>query len=87
MAVLTQDDAGGFLQIRNAAGTPVMSLKAGGKGGYWQLNNAAGDVVVEAGFDGATGEVRAGPHFTCEPARGTAIVGVAPLPDCIKGRR
>jgi hypothetical protein len=87
VAVLTQDGRGGLLQIKNASGTPVASFKTEAKGGgYWQLTDPAGDNVADAGFDGTAGLVRVGPSFVCEPARGTAIVGVAPLPDCIRGR-
>lgn len=87
VVVLTQDEVGGLLQIKNGAGTPVASFKAEAKGGgYWQLTDPAGNNVVDAGFDGMAGLVRAGPHFLCAPAVGTALVGVALLPDCIKGK-
>lgn len=89
VVVLTQDKAGGLLQIKNGSGTPVSSLKASNSDGdgYWQLNDAAGNPMVEAGTDGGgRGTVRAGPYFTCSPAMGTAIVGVAMLADCIRGR-
>jgi hypothetical protein len=88
VVVLTQDKAGGLLQIKNGSGTPVASFKAGDSdgGGYWQLTDAGGNPMVEGGSDEGRGIVRAGPFYTCTPAMGTAVVGVASLPDCIKGR-
>ena len=88
IAVMAQDKSGGLLQIKNGAGIPVANLKAADSdgGGYWQLTDPSGTPVVEAGADGARGVVRAGPFFECLPKMGTAIVAVAPLPDCIKGR-
>jgi hypothetical protein len=88
VVVLTQDKAGGLLQIKNGSGTPVASFKAGNSdgGGYWQLTDAGGNPMVEGGSDEGRGIVRAGPFYTCLPAMGTAIVGVASLPDCIRGR-
>jgi len=47
----------------------------------------AGVPTVEAGTDEENrGLVRVGPYHTCTPAMGTALVGVAMLPDCIRGR-
>jgi hypothetical protein len=87
VAVLTQSDHGGLLQLKNATGTPVASLMAAtAGGGFWQLTDPAGGSVAEAGFDGKAGLVRVGPNYVCAPAVGTAIVGVAALPDCIRGR-
>jgi hypothetical protein len=86
--VLTEDANGGQLQIKSASGTPVANLKTSGEGhGYWQLTNAAGNPTLEGGTDeGGRGLVRVGPYYQCSPAVGTALVGVAMLPDCIRGR-
>jgi hypothetical protein len=88
VAVLAQDKAGGLLQIKNGSGTPVANLKAAsGGGGYWQLTDPAGNPVVEGGFDGGSGVVRAGPYYRCSPtAQAVPLVGAARLPDCIRGR-
>lgn len=89
VAVMTQDKGGGLVQIKNGSGTPVGSFKASESDGdgYWQLNDASGNPMIEAGTDGeGRGTVRAGPYFTCTPAMGTALVGIAMLPDCIRGR-
>lgn len=87
VAVLTQDKSGGLLQIKNESGTPVANLKASTEGGgYWQLTDPGGNPMVEGGSAGGRGIVRAGPYYTCTPAMGTALVGVAMLPDCIRGR-
>jgi len=87
IAVLTGDKLGGLLQLRNESGTPVASFKAAeGGGGYWQLTDPDGNPVVEAGQHEGRGIVRAGPYYKCSPAAGTAVVGVAMLPDCIRGR-
>ena len=87
VVVLTQDKAGGQLQIKNASGIPVANLKTSGEGGgYWQLTDPGGNPVVEGGSAEGRGIVRAGPFYTCTPAMGTALVGVAMLPDCIRGR-
>jgi hypothetical protein len=89
VAVMTQDKGGGLLQIKNGSGAPVASFKASDSDGdgYWQLNDAGGNPMIEAGTDGeGRGTVRAGPFFTCTPAMGTALVGIAMLPDCIRGR-
>ena len=87
LIVLTEDAHGGLLQIKNKSGTPVahfMSDVYGG--GYWQLTDPSGNPVVDAGATKlGTGLVRAGPYYTCVPPVGTAMVGVAILPDCIKG--
>jgi hypothetical protein len=88
VAVLTQDTKGGQLQIKNDAGIPVANFKSSEEGdGFWQLTNTAGVPTVEAGTDEENrGLVRVGPYHTCTPAMGTALVGVAMLPDCIRGR-
>ena len=88
VAVLTQDKDGGLLQIKNGSGTPVASFKTGpGGAGYWQLTDPGGNPAIEAGFDGVVGVVRAGPYYKCSAAMQAAVVvGVASLPDCIKGR-
>jgi len=87
VAVLTQDKSGGLLQIKNGSGTPVANLKASAEGGgYWQLSDPGGNPMVEGGSADGRGIVRAGPYYTCTPAMGTALVGVAMLPDCIRGR-
>jgi hypothetical protein len=87
VAVLTQDEAGGLLQIKNRSGVPVANLKTGvGGGGYWQLADAGGNPVVEAEFDGARGIVKAGPKYKCSAMMQAAVVvGVASVPDCIRG--
>jgi hypothetical protein len=87
LVVLTEDANGGLLQIKNKSGTPVAHLMTDVYGGgYWQLTDPAGNPVVDAGATkGGTGLVRAGPVYTCVPPVGTAMVGVAMLPDCIKG--
>jgi hypothetical protein len=55
-------------------------------GGYWQLTDPAGNPVVDAGATkNGLGLVRAGPTYLCTPPVGTAMVGVAMLPDCIRG--
>jgi hypothetical protein len=88
VVVLTEDAHGGLLQIKNGSGIPVANLKTGGEGGgYWQLTDPAGNPVVDAGAEqSGRGLVRAGPYYQCSPAMGTALVGVAMLPDCIRGR-
>lgn len=87
VVVLAQDKAGGLVQIKSESGTPVASLKTSTEGGgYWQLTDAGGNPVVEGGSAEGRGIVRAGPFYTCTPAMGTALVGVAMLPDCIRGR-
>ena len=87
LVVLTEDANGGLLQIKNKSGTPVAHLMtATDGGGYWQLTDPAGNPVVDAGATkGGTGLVRAGPYYLCTPPVGTAMVGVAMLPDCIRG--
>lgn len=87
VVVLGQDKAGGLVQIKNGSGTPVANLKASSEGGgYWQLTDPGGNPMVEGGSAEGRGIVRAGPFYTCTPAMGTALVGVAMLPDCIRGR-
>jgi hypothetical protein len=87
LVVLTEDAHGGLLQIKNKSGTPVAHLMTDVYlGGYLQLTDPAGNPVVDAGATkSGTGLVRAGPVYTCVPPVGTAMVGVAMLPDCIKG--
>ena len=87
LVVLTEDAHGGLLQIKSSAGIPVAHLMtAVDGGGYWQLTDPAGNPVVDAGATkNGIGLVRAGPVYTCVPPVGTAMVGVAMLPDCIKG--
>jgi hypothetical protein len=87
LVVLTEDAHGGLLQIKNGSGTPVAHLMtAVGGGGYWQLTDPDGNPVVDAGAEkSGRGLVRAGPHYLCTPPVGTAMVGVALLPDCIRG--
>jgi hypothetical protein len=87
LVVLTEDANGGLLQIKNKSGTPVAHLMTDVYlGGYLQLTDPAGNPVVDAGATkSGTGLVRAGPVYTCVPPVGTAMVGVAMLPDCIKG--
>lgn len=89
IAVLTQDKAGGLLQIKSAAGTPVANLKTGGEGGgYLQLTNPAGTATVEAGTEAdGRGTVKAGPYYKCSTRAAAAVmVGMISLPDCIQGR-
>jgi hypothetical protein len=87
LVVLTEDAHGGLLQIKNGSGTPVAHLMtAVDGGGYWQLTDPAGNPVVDAGATkSGLGLVRAGPVYLCTPPVGTAMVGVAMLPDCIRG--
>lgn len=87
LVVLTEDAHGGLLQIKSGAGIPVAHLMtAVDGGGYWQLTDPAGNPVVDAGAEkSGRGLVRAGPHYLCTPPVGTAMVGVALLPDCIRG--
>jgi hypothetical protein len=87
LVVLTEDAHGGLLQIKNKSGTPVAHLMtATDGGGYWQLTDPAGNPVVDAGATkSGLGLVRAGPTYLCTPPVGTAMVGVAMLPDCIRG--
>lgn len=87
LVVLTEDAQGGLLQIKSGAGIPVANLMtAVDGGGYWQLTDPAGNPVVDAGATkSGIGLVRAGPTYLCSPPVGTAMVGVAMLPDCIKG--
>jgi len=88
LVVLTEDANGGLLQIKNGSGIPVANLMtAVDGGGYWQLTDPAGNPVVDAGAEkSGRGLVRAGPYYLCSPPVGTAMVGVATLPDCIRGR-
>jgi hypothetical protein len=88
VAVLAQDKAGGLLQIKNGSGTPVANLKAASSGGgYVQLTDPAGTPVVEGGFDGSSGLVRAGPYYRCSAmAQNVPLIGTVRLPDCIRGR-
>jgi hypothetical protein len=89
VVVLAQDKGGGLLQVKNQSGTAVANLKSGAQGdGYLQLANAGGNPVVEAGTDGeGTGVVRAGPYYRCSAtAQAVPLIGVARLPDCIRGR-
>jgi hypothetical protein len=89
VVVLGQDKAGGLLQIKSGAGTPVANVKAGpGGAGYLQLTDPGGNPAVEAGFDNeGSGVVRAGPYYRCSAtAQAVPLLGVARLPDCIRGR-
>jgi hypothetical protein len=88
VAVMTQDKSGGLLQIKNGNGTPVANVKAGPEGGgYWQLSDPSGNPMVEGGSAEGRGIVRAGPYYRCSPvAQAVPLIGVARLPDCIRGR-
>jgi hypothetical protein len=76
---------GGAVTVGNGSGKGVANLKASTEGGgFWQLTDPSGNPVVEAGAESdGRGLVRAGPYYQCSPAMGTALVGVAMLPDCI----
>jgi len=88
VAVMTQDKTGGLLQIKNGNGTPVANMKAGPEGGgYWQLSDPSGNPMVEGGSAEGRGIVRAGPYYRCsQVAQAVPLIGVARLPDCIRGR-
>jgi hypothetical protein len=89
VVVMAQDKAGGLLQIKSGAGTPVANVKTGpGGAGYLQLTDPTGNPAVEAGFDDqGSGVVRAGPYYRCSAtAQAVPLIGVARLPDCIRGR-
>ena len=88
VVVLAQDKAGGLLQIKSGSGTSVANLKTGpGGAGYLQITDPTGTPAVEAGFDEGSGIVRAGPYYRCsQVAQAVPLIGVARLPDCIRGR-